>query len=586
MKKGIVNKNNKIIYVKILKLIKPHLFGLILSLLFAIASVLSALYIPILTGRAIDECIGKGQVNFDNIRKILIAFLIVLVINGVTGFLQTLINNKITYVVVRNLRDDLFEKIHKVPVSYIDSCGHGDLISRVISDVERLSDGLLLGFSSLFTGVLTIICTLVFMLRSNVWISLVVILLTPLSMFAASFISRKTYGYFAKQAALQGKLTSFTNETINAVRLIKAFGAENIEKESFNEKLDEYAKVNLKALFFSSLTNPITRFVNGLVYAGVGISGAFLGIAGKLTIGTLSCFLSYANQYTKPFNEISGVITEFQNAVACAGRIFEFLEVNETEEVSFDEESDNAPEKYLFSGNIDIDNLSFSYDKSKKLLYDISLHVKKGDHIAIVGPTGCGKTTFISLLMRFYDPDGGTISFDGQPSTETDKHILRKNIGMVLQETWLKNASVADNIAYGCPNASREEIVEAAKKCHAHGFISRLENGYDTIVSEDGGNLSAGQRQLLCIARIMLALPPILILDEATSSIDTRTEARITEAFNLLMQGRTSFIVAHRLSTVKNADLILVMRDGNIIEKGTHEELLEKKGFYYTMLNS
>ncbi len=574
---------NKEIYKRILKLVKPHLFGIILSLLLAMAGVFSSLYMPVLTGNAIDEMIGKGLVSMPAIKKILTFFLIMLLVNGISTWLMTLINNRITFKIVEGLRKQLFEKIHKVPVSTLDSMGHGDILSRIISDVERLSDGLLLGFSQLFTGVLTILATLVFMLSINVWMALVVILLTPVSLFVASFISKRTYKYFKEQAALQGNLTSYINETVSAVRLIKAFGAEDIETDKFKEKNDAYSKINLKALFFSSITNPSTRFVNGLVYAGVGILGGFLGLPGinKITIGTLSCFLSYASQYTKPFNEISAVFTEFQNAVACAGRIFEFMDASDSVDLLTEESTVTK-----LSGDIDIKNLSFSYDKSKKLLYDISFHVDKGSHIAIVGPTGCGKTTFINLLMRFFEPDAGEILFDGARSDSIKKSVLRSNIGMVLQETWLKTGTIAENISYGKPGATREEIVEAAKKSHAHSFISRLENGYDTIITEGSGNLSAGQKQLLCIARLMLAIPPILILDEATSSIDTRTEIRITEAFQTLMEGRTSFIVAHRLSTIRNADLILVMKDGNIIEQGNHEALLEKKGFYYQMLNS
>lgn len=572
---------NKAIYLRILKLVKPHLFGIIFSLILATASVLASLYIPVLTGKAIDEMIGAGQVSFEAIRKILSLFFLMLMINGIATWLMTLINNKVTFKIVHDLRNELFNKLHKVSCFYLDTMGHGDILSRLISDVERLSDGLLLGFSQLFTGVLTIVATLVFMLRINGWMALAVIVLTPLSLFAASFISRKTYKHFKRQAALQGGLTSYINETVNAVRLIKAFGAESVEEEKFDKLNKEYAKVNLKSLFYSSTTNPVTRFVNGLVYASVAILGGFLGIAGKLTIGTLSCFLSYASQYTKPFNEISGVVTEFQNAVACAGRIFEFLDAKDAVDLLSPESSVTE-----LKGDIDIKDLCFSYDKSKKLLYDISFHVAPGSHIAIVGPTGCGKTTFINLLMRFFEPDAGEILFDGHRSDSIKKSILRRNIGMVLQETWLKSASIADNIAYGKPDATREEIIEAAKKAHAHSFISRLENGYDTIIAPDGGNLSAGQKQLLCITRLMLSIPPILILDEATSSIDTRTEIRITKAFQTLMEGRTSFIVAHRLSTIRNADLILVMKDGNIIEHGTHDELVSKQGFYYQMLNS
>nr|MCR5310158.1 ABC transporter ATP-binding protein/permease [Lachnospiraceae bacterium] len=554
---------------------------LILSLLFAVANVVSNLYIPVLTGRAIDEMVGQGLVDFEGLFAILKLFLAMLLINGVTTWIMTLINNRVAFNVVRDLRVRLFNKIHSVPVSYIDTHGHGDLLSRMIADVDRLSDGLLLGFSQLFVGILTIVATLVFMFNINVWITLVVVVLTPVSLFAATFISKKTYKHFRKQASLQGGLTSFINETVGAVRVIKTFGAEGAEIEKFSKKNDEFAKANLKALFFSSTTNPVTRFVNGLVYASVAFFGALVAIGGGLSVGTLSCFLSYANQYTKPFNEISGVITEFQNALACAGRIFEFLDAEDM--VDTDDPAGNA---VAFSGDIEIKDLRFSYDKTKKLLYDISFHVKPGSHIAIVGPTGCGKTTFINLLMRFYEPDGGKILYDGIASDSISKSTLRKNIGMVLQDTWLKSVSIADNIAYGRDNVTREEIIEAAKKSHAHGFISRLEKGYDTIVSPDGENLSAGQKQLICIARLMLNVPPILILDEATSSIDTRTEIRINRAFRALMEGRTSFIVAHRLSTIKNSDLILVMKDGNIIEQGTHNQLVEQRGFYYSLLNA
>lgn len=572
---------NKDILKRILKLIHPHLFGIVVSFLLAIFSVLSSLYIPVLTGRAIDEMVGAGKVSFENIRYILTLFGVMIAINSVSAWLMTLINNRITFKIVNNLRKTLFNKIHSVPVSYLDSKGQGDLLSRIVSDVERLADGLLLGFSQLFTGILTIVVTLVFMLTINPWMALVVILLTPLSLFAASFISKKTYNYFKEQATLQGALTSYINETINAIRLIKAFGAENPKQALFEDKNEKYAKANFKALFYSSTTNPVTRFVNGLVYAGVGILGGVLGMMGKITVGTLSCFLSYASQYTKPFNEISGVITEFQNAIACAGRIFEFLDAPDTVDAG-----ENCTDVTEFSGEIEIKDLAFSYDKSKKLLYDINLKVPQGNNIAIVGPTGCGKTTFINLLMRFYEPDAGQILIDGIPSSDIPKSVLRKNIGFVLQDTWLKNATVAENIAYGKPDATREEIIEAAKKSHAHSFIKVLEHGYDTVIAPDGGNLSAGQRQLLCIARVMLALPPILILDEATSSIDSRTESHINNAFLTLMENRTSFIVAHRLSTIRNADCILVMKDGNIIEQGTHEELIQKGGFYYTMLNS
>ena len=572
---------NKALYSRILNLVKPHGVALCVSLIFAVLNVVSQLYIPILTGRAIDRMVGAGAVDFEGLFTILKLFLLSLLINGISSWIMTLINNRVTFTIVRNLRGQLFDKIHTLPVSYIDSHGHGDLLSRMIADVDRLSEGLLLGFSQLFVGILTIAATLVFMLRINVWITLVVIALTPLSLFAASFISRKTFKYFKTQASLQGGLTSHINETVGALRLVKAFGSEDLEETAFSKKNEEFSAANLKALFFSSLTNPVTRFVNGMVYAFVAVFGALLAISGGITVGTLSAFLSYANQYTKPFNEISGVITEFQNALASSTRIFEFLDADDM--VNTDDPSN---ESMQFTGDIEIKDLAFSYDKSKKLLYDINFHVPKGSHIAIVGPTGCGKTTFINLLMRFYEPDGGDILYDGVRSSGISKSVLRRNIGMVLQDTWLKNVSIAENIAYGHPEATREEIIEAAKKSHAHSFISRLEKGYDTIVSPDGENLSAGQKQLICIARVMLNVPPVLILDEATSSIDTRTEIRINKAFKVLMEGRTSFIVAHRLSTIRNSDLILVMKDGNIIEQGTHAELVDKRGFYYQMLNA
>ena len=584
--------SNKEIYGRILKLLKPNAFLIIFSLILAIINVTATLTIPILTGKAVDCMTGPGAVDLNGIMSILAIFLCVLIINGLANFFMTLINNRVTFTTVHDLRRDMLIKMHSVPVTTLDAMGHGDLLSRTISDVERLSDGLLLGFSQLFTGVLTIVGTLVFMFVTNGLISGIVVLITPVSLFAAAFISKKTYSHFKRQATLQGKMTGFINESVNSVRLIKAFSAEQDKEKAFDEINEEFAKVNLKALFYSSTTNPVTRFVNGLVYAGVGIFGALLSITscGRLTVGTLTCFLSYANQYTKPFNEISGVITEFQNVVACAGRIFEFLDKENTIDIVSDDKANTdetaAASSPVLEGNVSVRDLCFSYDKSKRLLYDISFDVKSGSHIAIVGPTGCGKTTFINLLMRFYEPDAGEILYDGISSKKIHKRDLRKQIGMVLQDTWLKSDTVARNIAYGHPEATREEIVEAAKKAHAHSFIMRLEKGYDTELSQDGGNLSAGQKQLLCIARLMLNLPPVLILDEATSSIDTRTERKITDAFDTLMQGRTSFIVAHRLSTIRNADLILVMKDGNIIEQGTHEQLLSQKGFYYELLNA
>jgi ATP-binding cassette subfamily B protein len=578
MKSGNVNKST---YIRIFKLIKPSIPWVILSLIMASLNVFSSLYMPVLIGRAIDEMIGAEKVSFTAIKEILLSFTVMIIVNALSGYIMTSINNKVAIKTVKDLRISLFNKIHSVPVSTIDSMGQGDILTRLISDVERLSDGLLLGFSQVFTGVLTILATLVFMVRINLMIAILVIILTPVSLFAASFISKRTFTYFKKQADLQGKLTTYINENVKGVRVVKAFNSEDAVFDEFKDKNKSYSKANLKALFYSSTTNPVTRFVNNLVYAGVGILGGILGIQGRITIGTLSCFLSYANQYTKPFNEISGVFAEFQNAVASSARIFEFLDKEnraDGDEESFKLES--------FEGNVDVKDLSFSYDKNKKLLVDITFSVKKGDHIAIVGPTGCGKTTFINLLMRFYDPDKGDIYIDNNATTRIPKSILRKNIGMVLQDTWLKEASVLDNIRYGNPDATLEEVMEAAKKAHAHSFIMRLENGYETQLAADGENISQGQKQLLCIARLMLNIPPILILDEATSSIDTRTEIKITEAFETLMKGRTSFIVAHRLSTIRNADLILVMKGGNIIEMGNHTELINRKGFYYELLTA
>lgn len=573
----------KKIFVRVVSLVKPHLLKIIVSIILAAVNVFTALIIPVLTGKAIDEMIGAGKVNFEAVKGILVYFLVALLVNALSVFLMTLLNNKVSFLVVRDLRSRLFEKLHKTPVRVLDSYGQGDLLSRVVSDVERVSEGLLLGFTELFTGVLTILATLVFMFVINPLIAVVVIVLTPLSLFAATFIAKKTYIHFERKASLLGKLTTKTNESINGAGVIKAFGAGDATKKDFDELNNEYTDANLKAVFFSSTTNPVTRFVNGVVYAAVAIIGAIFAIGGGISIGTLTCFLSYANQYTKPFNEISSVFTEFQNALACAGRIFEILDEEDSVDV-IEKEGVSITGKKEFLGAVAVDDLSFSYDKTKKLLYDLNLSVKPGSHVAIVGPTGCGKTTFINLLLRFYEPDKGTISFDGVPSFAIHKSDLRRNIGMVLQDTWLKEGTVFENIAYGKEDATLDEVKEAAKRAYAYSFIERLEDGYNTKLLPDGGNLSAGQKQLLCIARLMLINPPILILDEATSSIDTRTEAKINRAFENLMEGKTCFIVAHRLSTIKNADLILVMKDGNIIEQGNHEELMNQRGFYRTMI--
>ena len=560
---------------KIGAFIKPYGFYLALSLFFAVISVALTLYAPILTGNAIDHIIGEKQVDFISILYILKVLAAVVFLTSVGQWMMNLCNNIITYRVVKDVRTRAFAQLQILPLKYIDSHQYGETISRIITDVEQFSDGLLMGFSQLFTGVVTIAGTLVFMLSINVKISLVVILITPLSLFVASFIAKRTYTMFKAQSEARAEMTSLVDEMIGNQKIVQAFGYGDdalIRFDDINEKL---GKVSLRAIFFSSITNPSTRFVNGLVYAGVGIIGAFTAMSGAITVGQLSCFLSYANQYTKPFNEISSVVTELQNAFACAKRVFDFIQ--ETPETP---EQTDAPIIHDVDGSLKLENVSFSYKKEVPLLQHMNLQVKPGQKIAIVGPTGCGKTTLINLLMRFYDVDAGQIILSGYDIDEVTRDSLRKSYGMVLQETWLKAGTVAENIAYGKPDASKEEIINAAKAAHAHGFIKRMEKGYDTLIQEDGGSLSQGQKQLLCIARVMLNLPPMLILDEATSSIDTRTEIKIQEAFQKMMDGRTSFIVAHRLSTIREADVILVMKEGNIIEQGNHEELLEKGGFY------
>lgn len=565
---------------QVLSLIRPYLHYLILSLIFSVVSVALTLYAPILTGDAIDYIIKEGQVDFDAILQILIQLAIIIVITSIAQWLMNLCNNVITYRVVRDVRTRAFSHLQKLPLSYVDSHPYGETISRIITDVEQFSDGLLMGFSQLFTGVVTIVGTLVFMLSINVKIALIVILITPLSLFVASFIAKRTYHMFQKQSETRAEMTGLVDEMIGNQKVVQAFGYGTKALDRFavvNKKLQNYS---LKAIFFSSITNPSTRFVNGLVYSGVGIFGAISAMSGNITVGQLSCFLSYANQYTKPFNEISGVITELQNAFACAKRVFDFC----AEEVEV-EDAPQAVELKECDGSLELSDVSFSYRPDVKLLQHLNLEVKPGQKIAIVGPTGCGKTTLINLLMRFYDIDEGSILVSGHNVLTVTRDSLRMNFGMVLQDTWLKTGTIAENIAYGKPDATREEIVEAAKRSHAHGFIKRMPQGYDTEISEDGG-LSQGQKQLLCIARVMLQLPPMLILDEATSSIDTRTEIKIQEAFHKMMEGRTSFIVAHRLSTIQEADIILVMKDGNIIEQGSHEELLKEGGFYFELYNS
>lgn len=567
--------------LKVLSYIKKYKLYIILSLVTAAVTVASSLYIPILTGDAIDYIIGPGKVDYSAILKIIIEACVVMGITAISQWIMNTCNNRITFHVVRDIRDEAFKKIEILPLKYIDANSYGDIVSRVIADTDQFADGLLMGFTQLFTGVLTIVGTLGFMLSINAGITLIVVLITPLSLFVASFIAKHTFSMFKLQSQTRGEQTALIDEMIGNQKVVQAFGYQDDSLARFdviNDKLQHYS---LRAIFFSSITNPATRFVNSLVYAGVGIFGAFFAINGRLTVGQLSCFLSYANQYTKPFNEISGVITEIQNAIACAARIFELIE----EEPQIPD-SDNAITMPAVKGNIDIEHVYFSYVPDRPLIEDFNLKVKPGQRVAIVGPTGCGKTTLINLLMRFYDVNSGTISVDGTSIMNMTRNSLRQNIGMVLQDTWLKAGTIRDNIVMGKPDATDEEVIAAAKASHADSFIKRLPDGYNTWITEDGGSLSQGQKQLLCITRVMLCLPPMLILDEATSSIDTRTELKIQHAFAQMMQGRTSFIVAHRLSTVREADIILVMKDGKIIEQGRHEELLAKGGFYATLYNS
>lgn len=567
--------------LKVLSYIKKYKLYIILSLVTAAVTVASSLYIPILTGDAIDYIIGPGKVDYSAILKIIIEACVVMGITAISQWIMNTCNNRITFHVVRDIRDEAFKKIEILPLKYIDANSYGDIVSRVIADTDQFADGLLMGFTQLFTGVLTIVGTLGFMLSINAGITLIVVLITPLSLFVASFIAKHTFSMFKLQSQARGEQTALIDEMIGNQKVVQAFGYQDDSLARFdviNDKLQHYS---LRAIFFSSITNPATRFVNSLVYAGVGIFGAFFAINGRLTVGQLSCFLSYANQYTKPFNEISGVITEIQNAIACAARIFELIE----EEPQIPD-SDNAVTMPSVKGNIDLEHVYFSYVPDRPLIEDFNLKVKPGQRVAIVGPTGCGKTTLINLLMRFYDVNSGTISVDGTSIMNMTRHSLRQNIGMVLQDTWLKTGTIRDNIVMGKPDATDEEVIAAAKASHADSFIKRLPDGYNTWITEDGGSLSQGQKQLLCITRVMLCLPPMLILDEATSSIDTRTELKIQHAFAQMMQGRTSFIVAHRLSTVREADIILVMKDGKIIEQGRHEELLAKGGFYATLYNS
>lgn len=570
---------SKTTFSKLLERIKPYSFFVALSMILAFASVIFTLIIPLKIGQAID-CISD-KTDWGKIIPIFIQVAILAVIVMAVQWVMNLINNKITYYVVRDLRNDAIKKIETLPVSYIDSHSQGDIVSRIIADADQFADGLLMGFTQAFTGVITIIGTLIFMIRMSLSITLVVVLLTPMSLFVASFISKKTFNMFKLQTTTRGNQTAYIDEMISNEKVVKAFSKEEETIEKFCSMNEELKKASLKAIFFSSLTNPMTRFVYNVIYAFVALFGAINVISGNMSIGVLTCMLSYVNQYTKPFNEITSVITELQNAFACIERIFELLSAESEPIDKFDAVClDNA------EGNIEIKDVFFSYNKDKKLIEDFNLSVKKGEKVAIVGPTGAGKSTIINLLMRFYDTDKGTISVDSCDIKDITRESLRSHYGMVLQETWLRNGTIRDNICLGKPDATEEEIISAAKSAHAHSFIRRLENGYDTVIGDDGGSLSQGQKQLLCIARIMLLLPPMLILDEATSSIDTRTEIKIQSAFNMLMEGKTSFIIAHRLSTIKNADIILVMKDGHIIESGNHKSLIEKEGFYYNLYNS
>ena len=566
---------------KVMLRIKRYWVYLIISILMAVITVASSLYAPILVGNAIDYIIGPGDVDFIGVKVVIMKFALVIVCTAVSQWIMNICNNKIIYHVTRNIRDEAIEKIEHLPLSYIDSHSYGEVVSRVIADVDQFADGLLMGFTQFFTGVTTIVGTLLFMIMINVKITLVVVLITPVSFLVAGFIAKKTYSMFKLQSETRGEQTALIDEMIGGQKVVKAYNHEQETMDKFDEINERLQKYSLKAIFFSSITNPATRFVNSLVYAGVAVTGAISAINGGISVGQLATFLSYANQYTKPFNEISGVITELQNALACAARVFELIE--EQPEIA---DKPNAVVLDNADGSISLENVYFSYTKDKELITDFNLNVKPGQKIAIVGPTGCGKTTIINLLMRFYDVDSGSIKVSDVDIKDMTRHSLRAGFGMVLQDTWLRAGTIRDNIIMGKPDATEEEIIEAAKAAHAHSFIKRLPDGYDTVIGEDGGSLSQGQKQLLCITRVMLCRPPMLILDEATSSIDTRTELKIQNAFNKLMEGRTSFIVAHRLSTIQSADLILVMKDGHIIEQGNHRELLAKGGFYKNLYES
>ena len=568
--------------VKVLRYIKPYGFFLGLTIFMAVISVAFTLYLPILTGNAVDMLGSIGTAEFwPGLFAILQKMAVVIALTALSQWIMSICNNKIVYSIIQDIRKKAFRKLERLPLKYLDAHSHGDIVSRVVADVDQFADGLLIGFTQLFTGVITILGTLGFMLSVNIGITVVVVVITPVSLLVAAFIARKTFSMFQLQSKTRGEQTALINEMVGNQKVVQAFNREDETLEQFDEINARLEKCSLRAIFFSSLTNPCTRFVNSLVYMGVGLTGAFAVIRGGLSVGQLTCFLSYANQYTKPFNEISGVITELQNALACAARIFELIE----EEAQVPDK-ENATVLCNVEGKVDISDVSFSYVPDRKLIEGLNLHVNPGQRIAIVGPTGCGKTTIINLLMRFYDVDQGAICVENTDIRDITRKSLRTSYGMVLQDTWLKRGTIRDNITVGKPEATQEEIIAAAKASHAHSFIRRLPNGYDTIIGEDGGSLSQGQKQLLCITRVMLSLPPMLILDEATSSIDTRTEVRIQKAFATMMEGRTSFIVAHRLSTIQNADVILVMKDGHIIEQGNHQELLAKKGFYAELYNS
>lgn len=573
--------NKKSTLKKVLKRIKKYGVLVALSLLMAAAAVVFTLYLPILTGDAVDGIVSKGLVNFTGLFRSLKMMVLVIAGTALFQWLMNIINNHITYHVVQDIRQEAFEKLERLPLKYVDSRSYGEIVSRMIADVDQFAEGLLMGFTQLFTGILTIAGTLIFMFGIHVKIALVVVILTPLSLFVAGFIAKRTYTMFKKQSETRGEQTSLIEEMVGNLKVVKAFGHEEENQERFDEINGRLQKYSLDATFYSSLVNPCTRFINSMIYAGVGITGAVAALNGRLSVGQLTCFLSYANQYTKPFNEISGVITELQNALACAARVFELIE-----EVPEIPDAERAVVLENAKGELTLENVYFSYAADKKLIQNFNLSVKPGQRIAIVGPTGCGKTTLINLLMRFYDVNEGKILVDEHEIRNITRGSLRTNFGMVLQDTWIRGGTVKDNIIIGKPDATMEEIIHAAKESKAHDFIKRLPNGYDTVLGEDGGNLSQGQKQLLCITRVMLCLPPMLILDEATSSIDTRTEIKIQQAFARMMEGRTSFIVAHRLSTIREADVILVMKDGNIVEQGNHEELLKQNGFYAELYNS